>query len=116
MGAATPQVRGQRKVRTGIVTSNRMAKTIVVQVRQLVRHPLYERVIPQSSSFKVHDEKNEAKAGDLVKIMETRPISRDKRWRLIQIVRRASSAPPVPGTEPEEAAPTPAPSKRAEAS
>ena len=95
-----PQLRGQRKVRVGIVTSNKMQKTIVVRVTRLVRHPVYQRVLKQTSSFKVHDETNQAAIGDRVKIMETRPISRDKRWRLVDILQRASSAPPVP----EEAA------------
>ena len=88
--------RGQRKVRVGIVTSNRMMKTIVVRVNRRVRHPKYNRVIKQAGAFKVHDEQNSAAIGDLVKIMETRPISKDKRWRLVEIVKRASSAPPIP--------------------
>jgi small subunit ribosomal protein S17 len=96
--------RGQRKIRLGIVTSNKMQKTIVVQVRQLTRHPLYERIVPRTNSFKAHDEKSEAKPGDWVKIMETRPLSKDKRWRLIEIVQRASTAPPVPATPEEEQA------------
>ena len=86
----------QRKTRVGVVTSNRMAKTIVVRVVRLVRHPKYSRVIQRASSFKVHDETNSAAIGDWVKIMETRPISRDKRWRLVEILKRASTAPPVP--------------------
>lgn len=93
--------RGQRKTRLGIVTSNKMQKTIVVQVRQLTRHPLYERTVPRTNSFKAHDERSEAKPGDWVKIMETRPLSKDKRWRLVEIIQRASSAPPIPAT-PEE--------------
>ena len=94
--ASGDAVRARRKLRVGFVTSNKMQKTIVVQVRRLVRHRLYQRVIKQTSSFKVHDEKNEAKPGDLVKIMETRPISKDKHWRLVEILKRASNAPPVP--------------------
>ena len=90
------QVRGQRKVRVGVVTSNRMMKTIVVRVDRRVRHPKYNRVIKQASAFKVHDETNSAAIGDLVKIMETRPLSKEKRWRLVEIVKRASSAPPIP--------------------
>jgi len=96
-----PQVRGQRKFRVGVVTSNKMQKTIVVQVRQLVRHPKYSRVIKQAHSFKTHDETNQAHIGDWVKIMETRPLSKDKRWRLVEILKRASNAPPVPGKENE---------------
>ena len=90
------QARGQRKVRVGVVTSNRMMKTIVVRVNRRVRHPKYNRVIKQASAFKVHDETNSAAIGDWVKIMETRPLSKEKRWRLVEIVKRASSAPPVP--------------------
>ena len=94
--------RGQRKVRAGIVVSNKMTKTIVVRVNRMARHPKYARVIRQSSTFKAHDETNSAAIGDWVKIMETRPISKAKRWRLIEIVKRASSAPPVPGDESEQ--------------
>lgn len=102
--------RRRRKIRFGVVTSNRMQKTIVVQVTRRVRHPKYSRVIPQRTSFKVHDEENRAAVGDWVRIMETRPLSKDKRWRLIAITRRASSAPAVPGAEPE---PARAPAERA---
>ena len=91
--------RAQRKVRRGVVTSNKMSKTIVVRVTRLIRHPKYGRVMTQTSSFKAHDETNSAAIGDVVNIMETRPLSKDKRWRLVEIVRRASTAPPVPGTE-----------------
>ena len=88
--------RGHRKIRTGIVTSTKMKKTIVVQVSRLARHQRYSRVIRRAGSFKVHDETNSAAVGDLVKIMETRPISKDKRWRLVEILQRASTAPPLP--------------------
>ncbi len=91
--------RAQRKIRFGRVTSNKMQKTIVVQVSRTVRHPQYSRVMEQVNSFKAHDEKNEAAIGDWVKIMETRPLSKDKRWRLVEIVHKASSAPVVPGSE-----------------
>ena len=101
--AALPRVRqSQRKVRVGMVLSNKMTKTIVVRVSQLVRHPKYNRVMKQSTAFKVHDEANSAKIGDWVKIAETRPLSKDKRWRLVEILKRASAAPPVPGAEPQE--------------
>lgn len=98
MGTVEPQTRAraQRKVRVGVVTSNRMQKTIVVRVVRQVQHPKYNRVISQANSFKAHDERNDAKIGDWVKIMETRPLSKDKRWRLVEILKRASSAPPVP--------------------
>ena len=92
--------RNRRKVRMGLVTSNKMTKTIVVRVVRQVQHPKYNRVIKQVSSFKAHDETNSASIGDWVKIMETRPLSKDKRWRLVEILKAASSAPPVPGEEP----------------
>jgi len=95
--------RHHRKIRVGMVTSNKMAKTIVVRVIRQVRHPQYNRVMKQVNSFKAHDETNSAAIGDWVKIMETRPLSKDKRWRLVEILKRASSAPPVPGDEPEPA-------------
>lgn len=88
--------RGSRKLRTGTVVSAKMQKTIVVRVEQLVRHPKYSRVMKHVSAFKAHDEKREAAVGDLVQIMETRPISKDKRWRLVEIVHKASTAPVVP--------------------
>ena len=97
----TATVRAQRKTRSGVVLSNRMSKTIVVRVTRLVRHRKYGRVMAQRSAFQVHDETNSAAIGDIVKIMETRPLSRHKRWRLVEILRRASTAPPVPGTEPD---------------
>lgn len=81
--------RAQRKVRTGTVISDRMQKTVIVQVTTLKRHRLYRKTIQQRVRFKVHDEKNEAKVGDLVRIMETRPLSREKRWRLVKIVEKA---------------------------
>ena len=102
--APAQSARGQRKVKVGLVISNRMMKTIVVRVSRLVRHPKYNRIIKQTSSFKAHDETNSAAIGDWVKITETRPLSKDKRWRLVEILRRASTAPPVPGSEPEPAA------------
>ena len=92
--------RRSRKVRIGLVVSDRMMKTRVVRVNWLVRHPLYPRVIRRSEKFKVHDETNSARVGDWVKIMETRPLSKDKRWRVVDIIRRGSSAPPIPGEEP----------------
>ena len=98
------QARTFRKVRIGIVVSNRMQKTIVVRVDRLTQHPLFSRVITRSASFKAHDETNTARIGDRVKIMETRPISKDKRWRLVDIVQRASTAPAVPGGVEEQAA------------
>lgn len=91
--------RRDRKIRVGVVVSNRMQKTIVVRVDRLARHPRFPKVVKRSATFKVHDETNSAKIGDRVKVMETRPISKDKHWRLVEIVRHASTAPAVPGTE-----------------
>ncbi|HHW58193.1 MAG TPA: 30S ribosomal protein S17 [Clostridia bacterium] len=81
--------RGNRKVRIGTVVSNKMQKTIVVAVEDRVRHPLYGKTIKRTKKFKVHDENNVCNVGDVVKIMETRPLSKEKRWRLVEIVKRA---------------------------
>ena len=81
--------RGLRKKRLGRVVSDKMDKTIVVAVETKVRHPLYGKTINRTTKFKVHDEKNEAKINDRVSIMETRPLSKDKRWRLVEIVEKA---------------------------
>lgn len=87
----TPQdARGKRKERTGHVVSDKMDKTIVVVVKRRLRHPVYERVITRMSRFYAHDEKNEAKVGDFVRIVETRPLSRLKRWRLKEILERGA--------------------------
>ncbi len=100
--------RGQRKLRVGLVVSNKMTKTIVVRVSRRVRHPMYNRVLKRSTAFKVHDETNSAAIGDWVKIAETRPLSKDKRWRLVEILKQASTAPPVPGVDSEQPETTPA--------
>lgn len=92
-----PSARHRRKTLTGVVTSNKMTKTIVVRVDRLTRHARYGRTVVRSASFKVHDESNAAKIGDVVEIMETRPLSKEKRFRLVRILRQASTAPPVPG-------------------
>lgn len=76
----------RRKERVGVVTSDKMQKTIVVQVKRKAPHPLYGKVIEKANKFKAHDEKNEAKIGDRVRIAETRPLSKDKRWRLVEIL------------------------------
>lgn len=107
---STPVERAQRKTRLGLVVSNKMTKTISVQVVQLFRHPKYSRVIKRASTFKAHDETNSASIGDWVKIMETRPLSKEKRWRLVEIVKRASDAPPLPQEEEALARPAAAPS------
>lgn len=83
--------RGNRKVRMGTVFSDKMDKTITVSVETVKQHPLYKKTIKTSKKYKAHDENNEAKTGDVVKIMETRPLSKDKRWRLIEIVRKAET-------------------------
>ena len=82
-------VRGLRKTRTGKVVSNKMDKTIVVAVETKVRHPLYGKTMKKTTKFKAHDENNEANINDVVLLMETRPISKDKRWRLVEIVEKA---------------------------
>ena len=81
--------RGNRKTRIGKVASDKMDKTIVVAVETKVRHPLYGKTMNRTTKFKAHDENNEAKIGDRVLIMETRPLSKDKRWRLVEIVEKA---------------------------
>ncbi|SHK20431.1 30S ribosomal protein S17 [Desulforamulus aeronauticus] len=81
--------RNMRKVRQGRVVSDKMEKTIVVAVEDRVRHPLYNRTIRKTTKFKAHDEENSCRIGDTVRIMETRPLSKDKRWRVIEILERA---------------------------
>lgn len=82
-------VRNLRKTRVGVVVSDKMDKTIVVAVKDSVQHPLYKKIMKRTVKFKAHDEKNECGVGDRVEIMETRPISADKRWRLVQIIEKA---------------------------
>ena len=81
--------RGNRKVRIGSVVSDKMDKTVVVAVETFVTHPLYEKQIRRTTKFKAHDENNECKVGDIVKIMETRPLSKEKRWRVVSIIEKA---------------------------
>ena len=81
--------RNLRKTRVGIVVSDKMDKTIVVAVRDNVRHPLYNKIVKKTYKLKAHDETNDAKIGDTVRVMETRPLSKDKRWRLVEIMERA---------------------------
>lgn len=81
--------RGNRKTRVGRVVSDKMDKTIVVAVETFVTHPLYKKQIKRTTKFKAHDENNECRIGDVVKIMETRPLSREKRWRLDSIIEKA---------------------------
>ena len=81
--------RNLRKTRTGKVVSNKMDKTIVVTVEDHVKHPLYSKIIKRTYKLKAHDENNDCNIGDTVKVMETKPISKDKRWRLVEIIGRA---------------------------
>ena len=81
--------RNLRKTRTGKVVSNKMQKTIVVAVEDHVRHPLYGKIVKRTYKLKAHDENNNCNIGDTVKVMETRPLSKDKRWRLVEIIERA---------------------------
>ena len=81
--------RGLRKTRVGVVVSDKMDKTIVVEIRTRVKHPLYGKIMNRTEKFKAHDENNECGIGDTVRVMETRPLSRDKRWRLVEIIEKA---------------------------
>ena len=96
---AEAQAAGRRKELIGHVVSNRMNKTIVVQVVRKKSHPLYARVISKAKKFYAHDEKNEAHIGDVVRLEETRPLSKLKRWRLKEIVRKTALVPEVAGAE-----------------
>jgi small subunit ribosomal protein S17 len=88
-GQQTPSPRTARKVRVGVVVSDKMQKTVVVKIDRRVPHPMYGKMVTRSSKVKAHDEENSAKAGDTVRIMETRPLSKDKRWRVVEIIERA---------------------------
>ncbi|MBR1634950.1 MAG: 30S ribosomal protein S17 [Lachnospiraceae bacterium] len=81
--------RNLRKTRVGIVTSDKMDKTITVAVRDNVRHPLYKKIVKRTYKLKAHDEQNDAHIGDTVRVMETRPLSKTKRWRLVEVMERA---------------------------
>lgn len=83
------EMRGYRKTRIGVVVSDKMDKTIVVAIKTKVRHPLYGKMVNRTRKFKAHDEQNECGVGDTVKIMETRPLSKDKRWRVVEIIEKA---------------------------
>jgi small subunit ribosomal protein S17 len=78
--------RGKRKIKTGVVVSDKMNKTAVVEIERKFRHPLFQKIVRVSKKFKIHDENNDCKVGDLVEIMETRRLSRDKHWRLVKII------------------------------
>jgi len=85
----TTTARNRRKMRLGKVISDRMEKTVVVAIERLVRHPVYGRYVRRRTNFKVHDEQNQCRVGDIIRFMETRPMSRDKRWRFVEFVERA---------------------------
>jgi len=85
----TTTERGARKVRTGVVVSDKMDKTVVVRIDRQVRHSLYNKTVRRSSKLAAHDEANDAHKGDTVRVMETRPVSKSKRWRVVEIVERA---------------------------
>lgn len=80
---------GRRKVRSGKVVSDKMNKTRVVAVERVTRHPLYGKIIRRTKKYKMHDEENQTRTGDVVRMMETRPLSKDKRWRLVEIVQKS---------------------------
>ena len=83
------EARGNRKTRTGVVVSDKLDKTIVVEIRTRVKHPLYGKIMNRTTRLKAHDEENACGVGDRVMVMETRPLSKDKRWRLTQIIEKA---------------------------
>ena len=83
------EVRGMRKTRTGVVVSDKMDKTIVVEIRTRVKHPLYGKIMNRTNKIKAHDEENQCGIGDTVRIKETRPLSKDKHWRLVEIIEKA---------------------------
>lgn len=83
------EVRGMRKTRVGVVVSDKMDKTITIAVKYRVRHPLYGKIMNRTTKIKAHDENNECGIGDTIRVMETRPLSHDKRWRLVEIIEKA---------------------------
>jgi small subunit ribosomal protein S17 len=89
MNNGQPRSRGARKMRVGVVVSDKMQKTVVVRIDRRVAHARYGKMVTHSKKVKAHDEENNAKTGDMVRIMETRPLSKDKRWRVVEIVERA---------------------------
>src|SRR5437660_12251575 len=97
--------RGKRRVEVGVVTSDKMQKTRRVEIPRLVKHPRYGKYIRRRTICHVHDEQNESRMGDTVEIMETRPLSKTKHWRLVRVVTKG----PTPAPVPQEAAPAPAP-------
>jgi small subunit ribosomal protein S17 len=99
VGEAQSATEGKRQEKVGVVTSNKMQKTVVITVERSVIHPLYKRVVRRSKNFLAHDEKNECRVGDTVRIQETRPLSRLKRWRVVEIVAKATIVAPIPEVE-----------------
>ena len=89
MTKSAAQARSTRKTRIGLVVSDKMQKTVVVAIERRVPHPVYGKMVTRTSRVKAHDEENNVKAGDTVRLMETRPLSQDKRWRVVEIVERA---------------------------
>jgi small subunit ribosomal protein S17 len=85
----SPQERGRRKIRTGVVVSDKMNKTVVVRIEQAVRHPVYHKTVRRTAKLRAHDEKDDAHVGDTVRVMETRPLSKTKRWRVVEVIERA---------------------------
>lgn len=81
--------RNLRKTRVGVVVSNKMDNTVVVAIKERVKHPLYGKIVNRTKTFKAHDEKNECGIGDTVRVVETRPLSKEKRWRVVEIVEKA---------------------------
>ena len=92
-------MQGKRRSKTGRVVSDKMDKTVVVSVERLRRHPVYKRVVRLSSKFKAHDQENTARVGDTVRIEESRPLSREKRWTVVEVVARGSHEELIDGTE-----------------
>jgi small subunit ribosomal protein S17 len=92
-------MQGKRRTKVGRVVSDKMDKTVVVSVERLRRHPIYKRVVRLSSKFKAHDDENSARVGDTVRIEESRPLSREKRWTVVEVVARGSHEELVDGTE-----------------
>jgi len=93
---AKPAVEKKRQEKVGLVTSNKMQKSVVVTVERQTTHPLYKRVVRRSKNFLAHDEKGECRVGDTVRIRETRPLSRRKRWRVVQVIAKAAQVAPLP--------------------
>ncbi len=98
-GQAQGAKQGKRQEKVGVVTSNRMQKTVVITVERQITHPLYKRVVRRSKNFLAHDEKNECRVGDTVRIQATRPVSSCKRWRVVEILSKAAIVAPVPEVE-----------------